>query len=139
MSDAGDGSLYIAPAAHIPHIDAQPSGVAGLLNGTSVPGTERDTERMELDNHWNSSRKRKPFKRNGWRTADKKEVKNRDLWERIDALLQNHDVKWVWVKGHAGHVENERVDAIARAHIPRPASGSADGYDIDATNDGADS
>lgn len=79
------------------------------------------------------------WKRNGWRTADKKEVKNRDLWERIDALLQNHDVKWVWVKGHAGHVENERVDAIARAHIPRPASGSADGYDIDATNDGADS
>ena len=58
------------------------------------------------------------WKRNGWRTADKKEVKNRDLWELIDAQLQKHDVKWVWVKGHAGHVENERVDAIARAHIP---------------------
>lgn len=58
------------------------------------------------------------WKRNGWRTADKKEVKNRDLWEEIDAQLQKHDVKWIWVKGHAGHVENERVDAIARAHVP---------------------
>ncbi len=58
------------------------------------------------------------WKRNGWRTADKKEVKNRDLWEQIDAQLQKHDVKWVWVKGHAGHIENERADAIARAHIP---------------------
>ncbi|MFN7115104.1 MAG: ribonuclease HI [Alphaproteobacteria bacterium] len=62
------------------------------------------------------------WKRNGWRTADKKEVKNRDLWERIDALLQTHDVRWVWVKGHAGHVENERVDAIARAHIPQKSA-----------------
>lgn len=67
------------------------------------------------------------WKRNGWRTADKKEVKNRDLWEEIDTQLQKHDVKWIWVKGHAGHVENERVDAIARAHVPArsPASEQA--------------
>lgn len=65
------------------------------------------------------------WKRNGWRTADKKEVKNRDLWEQIDALLQTHNVRWVWVKGHAGHVENERADAIARAHIPRKSDTEA--------------
>lgn len=59
------------------------------------------------------------WKRNGWRTADRKDVKNRDLWERIDALLQIHDVRWIWVKGHAGHTENERADALARAHIPQ--------------------
>jgi len=72
------------------------------------------------------------WKRNGWRTADKKEVKNRDLWEQIDALLQTHDVRWVWVKGHAGHVENERVDAIARAHVPRK---TAQADDTEATSD----
>jgi ribonuclease HI len=54
------------------------------------------------------------WKANGWKTSDKKPVKNRDLWERLDAALASHDVRWHWVKGHAGHVENERVDALAR-------------------------
>jgi len=55
----------------------------------------------------------KGWKKNGWRTADKKPVKNRDLWERLDAAVQRHDVDWHWVKGHAGHAENERCDELA--------------------------
>jgi ribonuclease HI len=54
------------------------------------------------------------WKRNGWRTADKKPVKNVDLWQRLDAALSHHDVTWHWLKGHAGHPENERADALAR-------------------------
>jgi len=49
----------------------------------------------------------------GWRTADKKPVKNQDLWMELDALAKRHDVSWHWVRGHAGHVENERADALA--------------------------
>jgi len=55
------------------------------------------------------------WKRNGWRTADKKPVKNEDLWRRLDAAAQAHQVTWEWVKGHAGHPENERADELARA------------------------
>jgi ribonuclease HI len=51
---------------------------------------------------------------NGWRTSDKKPVKNRDLWERLAAALADHTVRWHWVRGHTGHIENERVDALAR-------------------------
>ena len=54
------------------------------------------------------------WKRNGWRTADKKPVKNVDLWQRLDAALKPHEVRWHWVKGHAGHDENERADQLAR-------------------------
>ena len=54
------------------------------------------------------------WKRNGWKTADKKPVKNVDLWQRLDAALKAHQVRWHWVKGHAGHDENERADQLAR-------------------------
>ena len=54
------------------------------------------------------------WKRNGWRTADKKPVKNQDLWERLDAALGHHTIAWHWVKGHAGHAENEQADLLAR-------------------------
>ena len=57
------------------------------------------------------------WKRNGWRTADKKPVKNVDLWQRLDAALGQHEVHWHWVKGHVGHELNERADALARAAI----------------------
>jgi len=59
----------------------------------------------------------KSWKARGWRTADKKPVKNRDLWERLDAANQRHDIAWHWVKGHAGHPENERADELAREGI----------------------
>ena len=59
----------------------------------------------------------KQWKRNGWRTADKKPVKNTDLWQRLDAALARHEVRWHWVKGHDGHEMNERADALARSAI----------------------
>lgn len=54
------------------------------------------------------------WKKNGWKTADKKPVKNAELWQRLDAALKSHKVSWHWVKGHAGHDENERADELAR-------------------------
>ncbi|MBX3516103.1 MAG: ribonuclease HI [Rhodospirillales bacterium] len=55
------------------------------------------------------------WRRNGWRTADKKPVKNVDLWTRLDELIAKHRIDWNWVRGHSGHPENERADALARA------------------------
>lgn len=55
------------------------------------------------------------WKQRGWKTADRKPVKNDDLWRRLDEAASRHDVSWHWVKGHDGHPENERVDALARA------------------------
>ena len=54
------------------------------------------------------------WKKRGWKTAAKKSVKNEDLWRRLDDAIARHDVKWHWVKGHAGHTENERADELAR-------------------------
>ena len=58
------------------------------------------------------------WKRRRWKTAGKKPVKNQDLWQRLDAAIAGHDIEWRWVKGHAGHRENERADALARDGIP---------------------
>ena len=55
------------------------------------------------------------WKRRGWKTSTKKPVKNEDLWKRLDEVTQRHTVTWEWVKGHAGHPENERADELARA------------------------
>ena len=57
------------------------------------------------------------WKKNGWRTSDKKPVKNADLWQRLDVLSGQHDVAWIWVKGHAGHPGNERADKLANRGI----------------------
>jgi len=65
------------------------------------------------------------WKRNGWRTADKKPVKNIDLWQRLDALSSQHRVRWHWLKGHAGHALNERADALAREAIAAVRAGAA--------------
>lgn len=54
------------------------------------------------------------WKRNGWKTADKKPVKNAELWQALDEAIQTHDISWHWVKGHAGHEHNERADELAR-------------------------
>ncbi len=59
------------------------------------------------------------WKRRGWLTADKKPVKNADLWRRLDEVARGHQVEWFWVKGHAGHPENERADALANKGIPQ--------------------
>jgi ribonuclease HI len=57
------------------------------------------------------------WKRRGWRTSDRKPVKNDDLWQRLDALARGRDIEWHWVRGHAGHPENERADALANRAI----------------------
>lgn len=65
------------------------------------------------------------WRRNGWRTADRKPVKNSDLWQRLDELVSAHEVEWHWVKGHAGHPENERADRLATAAIARLRRGGS--------------
>ena len=64
------------------------------------------------------------WKRRGWRTAAKSPVKNVDLWKALDEIARGHEVEWHWVRGHAGHAENERADALANRGIPR-----VDGHD----------
>ena len=61
------------------------------------------------------------WKANGWRTSDKKPVKNVDLWRELDAAAGEHSIAWKWVAGHSGHAENDRADALARAAIPGDA------------------
>jgi ribonuclease HI len=67
------------------------------------------------------------WKRNGWRTSDGKPVKNVELWQRLDLAQARHRVEWRWIKGHAGHAENERADELARAGMApfKPAKGAA--------------
>ena len=58
------------------------------------------------------------WKANGWKTSNKKQpVKNIDLWQQLDELVQRHEIRWIWVKGHNGHAENERCDALARSEV----------------------
>ena len=57
------------------------------------------------------------WKRRGWKTADRKPVKNVDLWRRLEQAASRHDVQWMWVKGHAGHEGNEKADALARSAV----------------------
>jgi ribonuclease HI len=64
------------------------------------------------------------WKRNGWKTAARQPVKNRDLWERLDALAGAHEVEWHWVRGHSGHPENERVDLEANRAIDAMLEGT---------------
>jgi ribonuclease HI len=65
------------------------------------------------------------WKRNGWRTADRKPVKNADLWQRLDAAVARHTVHWHWVRGHSGHDLNERADELAREAIAELRAGRA--------------
>jgi ribonuclease HI len=63
------------------------------------------------------------WRRRGWRTADRQPVKNQDLWERLDTARRTHEVDWHWLKGHAGHADNERCDELAREEIRRLREG----------------
>jgi ribonuclease HI len=63
------------------------------------------------------------WKRRGWRTAARKPVKNEDLWRQLDEIAGKHEVRWHWVKGHSGHVENERADELANQAIDELAAG----------------
>ena len=59
------------------------------------------------------------WKARGWKTSDKKPVKNDDLWKQLDAAVQVHEIEWIWVKGHAGHVGNERADSLANQGVAK--------------------
>jgi ribonuclease HI len=83
-----------------------------LPPGSSV---ELHTDSQYLKNGMQSWLAR--WKRNGWRTADRKPVKNEDLWRTLDALAATHSITWHWVRGHDGHPENERCDALANEAI----------------------
>jgi len=65
------------------------------------------------------------WKKRGWRTADNKPVKNVDLWQRLELALAAHTVEWVWVRGHAGHPENERADQLARRGLAESRESAA--------------
>ena len=65
------------------------------------------------------------WKRNGWRTADRKPVKNAELWQRLEEAARRHEISWHWVKGHSGHPENERADELAREGMAPFQSGRA--------------
>jgi len=67
------------------------------------------------------------WKKRGWKTTDRKPVKNVDLWQRLDDLVRFHKIDWIWVKGHAGHPENERCDVLARTAAESPTQEDA-GY-----------
>jgi ribonuclease HI len=90
----------------------------------AIAALEALTRPCEVDLHTDSTYLRdgimswiKKWKQNGWKTADKKPVKNIDLWQRLDTALARHTVRWHWVKGHAGHGMNERADELAREGI----------------------
>ncbi|MEE2001750.1 ribonuclease HI [Alkalimonas sp. MEB108] len=68
------------------------------------------------------------WKRNNWRTSQKKAVKNQDLWQRLDSASQRHQINWHWVKGHSGHPENERCDELARAAATHGATAIDQGF-----------
>ena len=65
------------------------------------------------------------WKSNGWKTSAKKPVKNVDLWKRLDALAAGHQIEWRWVKGHAGHPDNERADGLARKGLAQTREADA--------------
>jgi ribonuclease HI len=66
------------------------------------------------------------WKRRGWKTANKEPVKNEDLWREMDRLAAQHTIEWIWVKGHAGHAENERADELARRGVELARNGGLD-------------
>jgi ribonuclease HI len=90
------------------------SGLAALKHDSTIP-VEIHTDSKYVQQGMQSWIH--GWKRNGWKTSDKKPVKNADLWQQLDALAKQFDVTWHWVKGHAGHPENELADALANRGI----------------------
>jgi ribonuclease HI len=89
-------------------------GLRKLTRGVSV--TIHTDSRYVLDG---ASKWLPGWKKKGWKTADKKPVKNEDLWRTLDFEMSRHQIQWRWVRGHSGHSENERADQLAREAIPR--------------------
>jgi ribonuclease HI len=119
-----------------PHVKELHGGEAGTTNNRMeltavIRALEALTRPCKVRLHTDSQYVQKgmtawiaDWKRRGWRTADKKPVKNVDLWQRLDALVVPHEIEWVWVKGHAGHAGNERADALANLGVSQAGSGA---------------
>ena len=90
-------------------------GLRALKNASSVTLYTDSRYVMDGASKWLSG-----WKTKGWKTADKKPVKNEDLWRLLDHEMARHQIAWRWVAGHSGHPENERADRLARAAIPGP-------------------
>jgi len=89
--------------------------IKGLKSIQESADIEITTDSMYVNNginQWINN-----WKNNGWKTAAKKPVKNKDLWQELDELVQNYSIKWIWVKGHSGHPGNERADQLANEAI----------------------
>ncbi|GAB6036385.1 ribonuclease HI [Fundidesulfovibrio butyratiphilus] len=101
--------------------------IAGLesLKGTRQVEVVTDSMyvRDAIEKRWLAK-----WKKNGWKTADRKDVKNKDLWTRLDGLLSRHKVKLTWVRGHNGHPMNERCDRLARSAAQGPGLEPDTGY-----------
>ncbi|MGR3542514.1 MAG: ribonuclease HI [Hasllibacter sp.] len=100
-ADTTNNRMELLAAIHALESLARPSRITVVTDSAYVKGGITD---------WIDG-----WKRRGWRTSTRKPVKNEDLWRRLDAARARHDVTWEWVKGHAGHPENERADELARA------------------------
>ncbi len=103
----------------------------------AISALEALTRDCEIDLHTDSQYLRngisawiKKWKLNGWKTADKKPVKNADLWRRLEAALARHHVRWHWVRGHAGHDLNERADQLAREAIAETRAAARTGRPV---------
>lgn len=106
-------------------------GEAGTTNNrmelmAAIKALEALKERCEVELYTDSQYVRDgilkwlaKWKTNDWKTADKKPVKNQDLWQELDAMAARHVIRWHWVRGHDGHPENERADALARGAVPK--------------------
>ena len=90
------------------------NGLKALKGGSEV--TIHTDSRYVMDG---ATQWLKRWKANGWKTSDKKPVRNDDLWRVLDSAMSAHKVSWRWIRGHSDHVDNERADALARAAIPR--------------------
>ena len=114
---------------HTPNNRMEMMGAIAALEALKRPSTvELHTDSKYL--HDGISKWIHGWKRNGWRTADKKPVKNIDLWQRLDAALKSHTIHWHWVKGHAGHTMNERADQLARDAIVAIRAGAIGALDV---------
>jgi hypothetical protein len=96
--------------------DQQPHGASGGDHRAerAERASARSISTPTANTSWTASKWIHGWKKNGWKTADKKPVKNGELWQALDVANQSHKVTWHWVKGHAGHPENERADELAR-------------------------
>ena len=109
-------------------------GVAGTTNNrmelmAAIEALEGLAEPSRIRLHTDSTYVRdgitrwiRRWKTNGWKTAARKPVKNVDLWRRLEAALERHDIEWLWVRGHTGHPGNERADALARRGLAERAT-----------------